>query len=221
MSDASQVFNQLRSKQNVEADPDQEGWLVSYADLITLLFIFFALMLSISVVSKNKLELLSHEFNQKSSSSLSELKAHLDKEIQKENLQTAISTGMTDEGLQVQFNERVLFALGEAALSPEGIKALDKLTTVLKSVESQFSLAVEGHTDNRPIHTAAFPSNWELSSTRAVNVLHFLASRGISEKKMMVRAYADTRPIVLPSNTPNSNPTDVSALNRRVTLLVF
>lgn len=242
------ILDQIRGKSKIETDPDQEGWLVSYADLITLLFIFFSIMLSISVVSKAKFELLTQQLNQNSVTSLSELKKQLEQEIQKENLTSAVSTEMTDQGLQVQFNEKVLFALGQSGISPEGAQILEKFSKVLREMAKEFQLAVEGHTDSRPIHTKDFPSNWELSSSRAVNVLHFLAAHGMNENKMMVKAYADTRPLAtphamnaLPVRTAKGNAVqantakvedsnqnlatnllaDPNAKNRRVTLLVF
>lgn len=229
------ILDQLKSKTQFQTDPDQEGWMVSYADLITLLFIFFSVMLSISSISKAKMELLSHQFNKNNTTSLTELKESIDTEIKKQNLQAGVSTAMTDEGLQVQFNERILFPLGEATLRPEGLGLLKQFAKILTGLNKDFHLAVEGHTDHRPIHTAAFPSNWELSSSRAVNVLHYLSENGVDEKKMVVRAYADTRPLAdtekaspqnqgtseVISNPGNPNSEDSIARNRRVNLLVF
>jgi chemotaxis protein MotB len=144
---------------------------------------------------------------------LTELKKRLDAEITSQHLQTQVATDLTEEGLQVQFSEGILFASGEATINSKGAEILQKFLKVLSGVEQKFHLAVEGHTDNRPIHTAHFPSNWELSSARSVNVLHFIASQGLDEKKMMVRAYADTRPIT--GQAPSF------AQNRRVTILVY
>jgi chemotaxis protein MotB len=200
-----------------EHDPDQEGWMVSYADLITLLFVFFAVMLSISSVSKAKLELLNHEINQEMVSSLSQIQQELNQQIVKQNLTGSVSTEITNDGLQIQFNEKVLFASGEAKVSLEGSEVLKKFTQTLAAVSSKFNLAVEGHTDSRPIHTEAYPSNWSLSSARAVQVLHFLTANGVNEKRMMVRAYSDTRPLAASASQPGLS----DAANRRVTLLVF
>ncbi len=208
----------IRSKEGPE--PDQEGWLVSYADLITLLFVFFALMLSISSVSKTKLDLLSHEMNQKSVSSLTMFKQQLDQEISKQNLAASVSTEITEDGLKVQFNERILFGLGEATMSSDGKQVLSEFSKILSGIKEKFSLAVEGHTDSKPIHTATFASNWALSSARSVNVLHFLAQNGVDEKRMMVRAYADTRPLEN-STVSKSSSEENQAKNRRVTLLVY
>ena len=228
-SSALAILNQFKSNHSEGGEhsdeADQEGWLVSYADLITLLFVFFAILLSISTVSKAKLEMLSHEVNQENVSSLSEIKKELDQEINKQDLNSQVNTQMTNDGLQIQFNERVLFGLGDAKMSSEGSKVLQQFCHTLAEIKGKFYLAVEGHTDSKPIHTAAFPSNWALSAARSVNVLHFLAAHGVDEKRMMVRAYADTRPL---KSSPESDPAsdqaatgDAEAKNRRVTLLVF
>lgn len=203
-----------------ENEVEQEGWMVAYADLITLLFIFFSLMLSISVISKAKFELLTHQFNQKSTASLLELKKHLDEEIQKQNLQTQVQTQISEEGLKVQFNESVLFGSGDATLNPGTGQTISKFSHLLATMPDGFHLAIEGHTDDRPIHSAAFPSNWSLSASRAVNVLHLLESQGIAAGKMMVKAYADTRPVGNTVKTPDSQ-NDFRAQNRRVTLLIY
>lgn len=201
-------------------DGEQEGWMVAYADLITLLFIFFALMLSISAVSRMKFDRLSSELNKSSTTSLSQLKQQLDAEVQAQGLGSQVVTQMTDEGLQVEFNESLLFGSGDAVVNPAGQSALRSLGLILSpKVSDQFALAVEGHTDSRPIQTREFPSNWALSSARAVNVLHFLSTLGIPERRMTVRAYADTRPIAAPTDASASS--EAWARNRRVTLLVY
>jgi len=222
MKSGVSVLKQLKLGKKDHPDPDQEGWLVSYADLITLLFVFFAILLSISSVNRAKLESLSHEMNQESVSSLSQLKQELEEEIKKQNLSSQVSAEMTNDGLQIQFNERILFGLGEANMSLEGSHVMMQFCHTLAGIKGKFNLAVEGHTDSRPIHTAAFPSNWSLSAARAVNVLHFLAENGVEEKRMMVRAYADTRPLGESARPSETAPTtDAEAKNRRVTLLVF
>lgn len=189
---------------------DQEGWLVSYADLITLLFIFFSLLLSISAVNRSKFEMITSKFNQASTTSLTELKKQLDASIQKQSLQSRVTTEMTEDGLQIRFDESVLFATAEAHITESGLKLLTQLGEIFKTLDPKYSLAVEGHTDSLPIHTKAYSSNWLLSADRAVNVLHLLKDLGMNEKKMMVRAYADNRPL-----------DGDASKNRRVNLLIF
>jgi chemotaxis protein MotB len=210
---SSSTLELIRPKTRRREDPDQEGWMVSYADLITLLFIFFSVILSISNISKAKFESLTRQFNQNTHNSLTELQGALDSEMARSGLQGQVRTVFSDEGLQVQFNEAVLFETGDARINQSGLPVMARFAKILKGMGDGFHLAIEGHTDDRPIHTAEYPSNWSLSATRAVNVLHFLAEQGVEAKRMMVRAYADTRPVSTDANQ--------RSLNRRVTLLVY
>lgn len=199
-------------------EESEEGWIVAYADLITLLFIFFSLLLSMSVLSRTKFEMLSGQFNSSQSTSLGEMKKNLDAEISRSSLQAQVSTRLSDEGLLIQFSEVILFPSGQATLDENGRRVLAAFSSLLRGFEKQYHLAVEGHTDSRPINTSLFPSNWSLSSARGVSVLHYLKTQGLAEGKMMVRAYADTRPSR--ARTENSD-SDILAPNRRVTLLIY
>ena len=87
-------------------DADQEGWLVAYADLITLLFIFFAVLLSVSVVSHSKLEALAQKIAHQGVGTLSDLKKQLDEKISERGMSARVSTTLSDEGLQIQFQEQ-------------------------------------------------------------------------------------------------------------------
>jgi chemotaxis protein MotB len=177
-----------------------------------LLFIFFALLVAMSAVSRVKFDRLAQQVSSQGATSLTKIQQALDETIRKQGLQGQVSTEMTDEGLQVRFSEVLLFESGKAAVQGTGTSALSKLAGTLQQATQSFSMAVEGHTDSRPIHTKEFPSNWELSSVRAVNVLHALRGLGLPEDKMMVRGFADTRPL---------SGDRVGDRQRRVTLLVY
>ncbi len=217
MSSSVSPFKRRKFIQDPNHDEEQEGWLVSYADLITLLFVFFAVMLSISSVSKTKLDFLKDQVNknheQQGPQSLSKVKVEIENEIKKENLGTKISTEITNDGLKVSFNEQLLFQSGEAVLMGEGSEILKKFCKILSAMNQKYFIAVEGHTDSRKIHTAQFSSNWALSAMRAVTVIHFISANGVDEKRMLVKAFADTQPV---STLPEQE-----AKNRRVTLLVY
>ena len=116
------------------------------------------------------------------------------------------------EGLTLRIADNLLFASGQAELRYEGMILLSQLANVLQNFAGEVS--VEGHTDNVPINTARFPSNWELSAARAISVLLFLEQDGIAADRMRAIGYADTRP--LQSNeTPQGR-----ASNRRVELIL-
>lgn len=118
----------------------------------------------------------------------------------------------TSRGVTVEINDSILFALGQAVLEPTSSRAMRAIAQVLAPTD--FPITIEGHTDNVPISTAQFPSNWELSAIRATTVLRLFADSGISPARLTAIGYADTRPV-----EPNDLP-EGRARNRRVTILI-
>jgi chemotaxis protein MotB len=116
-------------------------------------------------------------------------------------------------GVAVEINASLLFAPAQALLQPDSIAALKAVAEVLASIEEP--IQVEGHTDDVPISTSQFPSNWELSSARASTVARFFIENGITGQRLAATGYAENRPI--DSNlTPEGR-----ARNRRVTLMIL
>lgn len=108
----------------------------------------------------------------------------------------------------------LLFASGSAELTPRAIFLLGRIAELV--VRLPYAIHIEGHTDDMPVHTLQFPSNWELSSARASRVARFLTGYAISPQRISVTGYADTRP--LPAKAGASE-TDQRAANRRVLIL--
>lgn len=222
------AFQNFRRRGLHENQDNQDGWMVSFADMITLLFLLFSLLLSISVISRSKFELLTHQFNQAPPTDLSQIQSLINQEIEKLGLQSSVTTFLSDEGLVLQFLEGVLFASGEAALSSQGLSTLRSFAVVLMKLQQKnnnFHLAIEGHTDDQPIRNQKYQSNWELSSSRAINVLHLLKDSGLQESLLIAKAFASTRPLAPAPLSPNINPPEsletFRAKNRRVSLLVY
>ena len=120
----------------------------------------------------------------------------------------------SDEGTRLAFEDQVLFDFGKDAINPEGFPFLDKIAQALTNVPC--SLRVEGHTDNVPIKTRRFPSNWELSIARAVNVVKYFAQvSNIDPQRLSAVGYGESRPVV-ENDTPSNR-----AKNRRVEILLL
>ncbi len=118
----------------------------------------------------------------------------------------------TGRGITIEINAAILFAPANADLNPASIAALQSIAQVLQS----YSQAIEiiGHTDNRAIETARYPSNWELSAARASRVVRLLIDTGIDEKRLLAVGNADTHPVA-------SNDTMEGRLrNRRVEIVI-
>ncbi|MGD2184597.1 MAG: OmpA family protein [Desulfobacterales bacterium] len=119
----------------------------------------------------------------------------------------------TGQGTRLSLENRVLFDFGKAAINPEGFSLLDKIAAAIKKMP--YPVRVEGHTDNVPIRTKKFPSNWELSVARAVNVVkYFAAVSKIDPQRLSAVGYGEIRPVV-PNDTPSNR-----AVNRRVEIIL-
>ena len=118
----------------------------------------------------------------------------------------------TSRGVSIEINDSVLFAPGQALLQPALVTAMGAIADVL--VPTEFPITIEGHTDNVPINTPQFPSNWELSAVRATTVLRLFADAGVEPQRLTAIGYADTRPV-----EPNLL-AEGKARNRRVTILI-
>lgn len=99
------------------------------------------------------------------------------------------------------FESEVLFPLGEAKMTPTGLAAMDQLARAIVELSHQippeidWALQVDGHTDNQPINSPDFPSNWELSTARALSVVKYLISRGVPAKRLVAAGYGEFAPI--------------------------
>jgi chemotaxis protein MotB len=120
---------------------------------------------------------------------------------------------IADGRMIVELATDVLFASGSANLSKEGKTAITEVARLLASIPGR-SFQIEGHTDNVPIATAAFPSNWELAAWRALTVLHTMVDAGMPTNRISAASYADSKPA-----KPNDTPADKAA-NRRIEIVV-
>ena len=203
-----------------EEEPENlDRWLISYADFITLMFTFFAALYALSSVDKAKMEQFSGSLNQtfkvieKPIPLIDNQKTMLTEDIKKAtgDLQ-GITVKNEPRGVVVTFSDSVLFASGSAELKPEIYAVLEKLSKLLSNVPGR--IAIEGHTDNVPISSSRYSSNWELSTGRAASILHFFIEKGIDPAKYSVAGYAEFRPL-------ESNATEEGRQkNRRVEIVI-
>lgn len=118
----------------------------------------------------------------------------------------------TSRGVTIEINDSILFAPGQAKLQPASISAMQAIAQVLATAD--FPITIEGHTDNIPINTPVFPSNWELSAVRATTVLRLFNDGGVGAERLTAIGYGDTRP-----NETNTT-VEGRARNRRVSILI-
>ncbi|MEW8138013.1 MAG: flagellar motor protein MotD [Candidatus Thiodiazotropha endolucinida] len=127
--------------------------------------------------------------------------------------QELVDVSFTEDRVIVNMKDKMLFPSASAHLSREAVKALRSISRVLNTVPNQ--IQVEGNTDNRPINTKEFPSNWELSAARAASVVHLMTRMGIGAQRLSAVGYAEHRPVA--DNGSESG----RAKNRRVSLIIM
>jgi chemotaxis protein MotB len=255
----------------------EERWLLTYADMITLLMALFMVLFSISSVNISKYQILQQSLkaafsgsvlsggrsilqagsqstsahspatsdvpsivpvspaspnpaNQFSTQvanaahsaaqSLQEqqafraLKARMDAYALAHGFSKEVQTTIERRGLVVRvLTDNILFSSGEASLHPAGLPLLNEVANLL-NIDRSNPITVEGHTDNIPIHSTEFPTNWELSTARASTVVRYLITRGLSPYRLAAAGYADLHPLATNSTAAGR------ATNRRVEILI-
>lgn len=174
-----------------------EGWLLSYADLITNLLIFFAMLLGAAEISRTRMQEIAQELSGvEQPASLAAIQEEIDERIEEEGLQDDVSTTLTDEGLKLSLNSGLVFASGAAEIRAEQEEVLDRMLQTLVPYADKYDFAVEGHTDSTPYNDElGLRTNWDLSTDRANAVRRRLETVGIEQGRIRVEGYADTVPL--------------------------
>ena len=199
---------------------DGDRWLISYADLMTLLLALFIVLYAAS--DKERAAKISESFSGKNSSSRGILPgsraeneaAETARDLLKEPiLQTKAKLYKRGGETTISLSEAGFFAPGEANLNQGGEELLASIA--LKLEETDSSIRIEGHTDSTPISTDKFRSNWELSTARASTVLSKLIERGVEPQRLSAAGYAGFRPI------GDNSTKEGRARNRRVDVVIL
>lgn len=215
--------------------PSSPGWMTTYGDIMTLLLTFFVLLISYSTVKEEDfkralasfqeaLGMLPHERSLIRFEDIPAIRTmppippkevirRIRNAIYAAGLKGQMSVTRDKEGIRITIRSPILFDSGKADLRPDALPVLDELTTILR--QNPDTVVVEGHTDNVPIHTSRFPSNWELSTARAISVAKYLFEKGnMNPARFNVAGYGEYHPIE-PNDTPGGR-----SVNRRVEILL-
>ena len=146
---------------------------------------------------------------------LQRAKDELEKRLQDEINNKQVKVEMQDKGLVITFVSEVLFDSGKAKLRHDSFPKLDKVADVLNTTVSDLNVGIEGHTDNQPIKRSGWKSNWELSTARALSVLHYLSDKSVAEPRLAAIGYGEYKPVA-------SNDTkEGRQSNRRVEIVIL
>jgi chemotaxis protein MotB len=209
----------------LEGSDDGEGnWLVSYADLMTLLVGFFAMILSLSNVDSEAFEKLKRDttlvFGGQYQVPFEKLTEKLKHVISENGLEKQVLFHSTDAGLEVSFKGALFFDSGSADLRSEATALLTQIAPIIQENAKGYGIVIEGHTDGSPVKSSTYPSNWELSSARACRVLRFFESDKFDRTRIKAIGWGDTRPLI-PEGTSSGGALDsIRAQNRRVRIRI-
>lgn len=231
-----------KKKKGEEEHENAERWLLTYADMITLLMAFFIMMYSMSVMNmakfrevafsirsgfggmlqgagKHLVENTSEKggsyFKPKfSDSSLGAARQKMTSYVVTENLDANVTVQQDQRGLVISvMTDNLLFERGSAELTGQATSILGEIADVLRPMRND--VLVEGHTCTLPISSAVFPSNWELSDSRACRVVRYLQHNGIDSRRLVGVGYGESRPVM-------SNDTEEHRRhNRRVDIVIL
>jgi len=210
-----------------EECPEPEEWMATYADAITLLMAFFVLFFSISKVDGGKFDSVAESLNETmSSKARTSDRVTLEKDladiIEMEGAQEVMEIGSAGEGtITLELDSGAFFKPGGAELLDQAIPVLKSIYEEFASpIYKKFNISIEGHTDNDPINSFKFPSNWELSTGRASTVVRFMIKEGMKKNRLKATGFGDTQP-KLPNNDEEGNPIQENKVaNRRVVMRI-
>jgi chemotaxis protein MotB len=214
------------------------GWEIVYSGFVLILLCFFIMLSSFSSMEEAKVLQFVKSFNYAlrtilpgglkfdsgsavlpgsadiidSNDRLAQIFSELEKLSELQKQENDIMVAYSPQGLVMRLTDRALFDVGVGAISPQAIPLLKKVADII--ARTSFEVRIEGHSDDLPINTDQFPSNWELSTARAVNVLrYFIETCGISSQRLSAVGFGEFQPMV-----PNDS-VEHRARNRRVEII--
>ncbi|MBU0742402.1 flagellar motor protein MotB [bacterium] len=212
------------------------GWVVTYGDMMSLLLTFFILLVSFSSIQETKFKeameslqgalgvlqkyttaidfrtLPVYEERQTDNSEIYYQIKKLEQFLLDEGIDQAVEIEVTADGIRLRVVDSFLFPSARADLQPQAMKLLDSIAGMLDGMGTD--ITISGHTDSVPIHTARFPSNWELSAARAIAVARRFQEVGVNPQRMSAVGYGEFRPL------DNNATTEGRAANRRVEIFL-
>jgi len=226
--------DQLLKKKPEEPAPGAPLWNVTYGDMVTLVLCFFVALFAFSSIDAKKYEQV--QLSMRSAfggaggvlqGNVSVFDAPIIQQRQIEQLFQDIKrviddtkwkgqaeVTITERGITISFKEKLFFKIGSAQIMPDAEVILEGVGKILK--ERRYPLRIEGHTCDLPIRSSQFPSNWELSAIRAINVTKFLINRvGFEPERISVAGYGQYHPLIKNDSEENR------ARNRRVDIVII
>lgn len=234
-------MSRKRRKKQDSGGGGAPDWITTYSDLVTLLLCFFILLFSFSSIDAAKFRSIMSSFQggtgildgsekldfpdvsmdnpqATEEEGIDELREDLEEYLDDVDLGANMTIRLEERGVVIRFMDNVFFNSGSAEIRPGSKKVVSAVAKILNKDEfKNKQVKIEGHTDSDPIvYSEKYPSNWELSSSRATNVLRYLLEvEKLDPKRISASAYSHHRPIV------NNDTKENKAKNRRVDVVIL
>lgn len=241
--EAQQKSIDLIGEEPQVSEDEETVWLLSYADLMTLLFTFFVMLYSSTLLDdqetlrRNLSAYLANEGgffkngNSKGSTSSdsaegsmdfsSTLKHLVEQKLKEDKILSDSQLLQTSEGVEITFATQILFDSGSEDIRTTSLSSLKSVIGVILNNNKNVIIRVEGHTDERPIHSSRFHSNWELSGARASSIISLFEEMGFPARNLVAIGYGAARPLLDNKNPDGSWNEENMQKNRRVVLTIL
>lgn len=229
IQDDHQSSKHDRKAAHGSGDHDESNWLVSYADMMTLLCGFFIMLFSMAKLDEPQFEkvkeAVARQFGGDYTSPNAQLAKFVTQMVDEIGVEKDTVVRSDHTGVSIVFQSTLFFDTLSAEVKPEGMQVLSHLISTISSRQymdfKSYKVVVEGHTDGRPVLSGGYPSNWELSSTRATRVVQMFIDKGFNPQQLSAIGYGSSYPIFQERDSNGNWLNDALAKNRRVVVRIL
>lgn len=191
------IWNPYRKSDADDSQGESDSWLMSYGDMMTLLLVFFVLIAAISEIDPVRMQMVTQSMRNAMGQeqfvpTLKEIQEEMSQSVYDLNIDDMVSVERNRHGVQLLLNGESFFRPGSADLLPNTETFLNEV--VWQIMKTPYLVSVEGHTDNIPISTPRYPSNWELSAARAASVVRYFEANDLPRSRFRIVGFADAQP---------------------------
>jgi len=216
MSSESENIPRPENRGSRQQEGGMDSWLMSYADMITLLLCFFVIFVSVSEPKKEMFSKITEGLVNRfgtvdMTTPLKGVFESVQEVVEKHQVLKDVSIEKTQSGIAMEIASRSFFEPGSAEITETNMSLLSDLVASLKTADFlDYRILIEGHTSDEQLSSASYPTNWDLSAARAARLVRYFIEQGIKSDRMRAVAYADTRPKV-----PNRGVGDAPIIENR------
>lgn len=210
-----------------KSEGGEDDWMVTYADAITLLLAFFVMLLTFTEYDipayQDAVKAIKENVGDREEATPTEvLQQSVETIVNSQQADQVVMVEVDEKGVVIELAANAFYKPGSAELRPAAIPVLEKIAETLASPRYEtYAIEVQGHTDDSPISTPVFPSNWELAGGRATRVVRLFADNDIFPRRMSARSYGDSQPKLSNRDAQGAPIPENQAVNRRIKIRVF